>query len=92
MAGDIFCAQVKEASTSLNKDEEIRMRHHLYSTEQLWDLGWNTHRNTQTRHIKWTICHTHSLTRENKAFFTHKHKNPPKTQTDIGTRSVLPPL
>lgn len=61
MAGDIFCAQVKEASTSLNKDEEIRMRHHLYSTEQLWDLGWNTHRNTQTRHIKWTICHTHSL-------------------------------
>lgn len=65
MAGDIFCAQVKEASTSLNKDEEIRMRHHLYSTEQLWDLGCNTHRNTQTRHIKWTICYTHSL--------IHKH-------------------
>ena len=25
------------------RDKEERIRHHLYSTEQLWELRWNTH-------------------------------------------------
>lgn len=31
------------------RDKEERMRHHLYSTEQLWELGWNAR--TCTMHI-----------------------------------------
>lgn len=41
------------------------MRHHLYSTEQLWELGWNTHihTHTETTHINALFAKAGTLTR-----------------------------
>ena len=40
------------------------MKHHLYSTEQLWELDWNTrtHTHTHTHTCSARIARTHTLT------------------------------
>lgn len=42
------------------RDKEERMRHHLYSTEQLWELEWNTHTLSTQMHClqKYTLTYT----------------------------------